>query len=412
MTSGTARARTTPVPPVGAGWLITFVLAMTGVAAGWFGPLQILLPAQAEAFEAAGAGSKEAALALVSGTGALVSLIANPLWGVLSDRLRSSRGPRVPVILAGTAIGVLGLLILATAPSVGWMVTGWACAQLGLNGPAAAYAALIADRVPPSQRGLVGALFGIAQTLGVVTGTALAVASDSSGAGYVALAIAVPALGAGWLLAQGRQSGDFGTALPPRVAARRLRGGLPPLFAWAWGMRFLMNFGNALVLLYLYFYLDDAVGVEDTETAVLLVTVLVVLIAAATAGVAGGLSDRLRRRRAFAVAAAVATVAGTVTLAALPPYPVVIGAASALGCGWGLYLAVDMALVTATLTDPTTHATMLGIANIAAVLPQVAAPLVAAALVAGPLGYSGLYGLAALTAAAAVLCVARLPDRY
>ena len=38
-----------------------------------------------------------------------------------------------------------------------------------------------------------------------------------------------------------------------------------PDFAWAWITRFLMNLGNALVILYLLYYLQDAVDLTDEE---------------------------------------------------------------------------------------------------------------------------------------------------
>src|SRR5690606_25178097 len=70
------------------GWLVALLLATGGVFAGWFGPIQILLPAQAQHFAGL---DKEALLALVTGIGAVASLIANPLWGLLADRMSLTR---------------------------------------------------------------------------------------------------------------------------------------------------------------------------------------------------------------------------------------------------------------------------------------------------------------------------------
>ncbi len=49
-----------------------------------------------------------------------------------------------------------------------------------------------------------------------------------------------------------------------------------PDFAWAWLTRFLMNLGNALVILYLLYYLKDAVDLTDkqAEDGVFLLTAL------------------------------------------------------------------------------------------------------------------------------------------
>ena len=246
-------------------WVVALLLATGGVFAGWFGPIQILLPAQAERL--ADDEGKVALLALVTGIGAVASLIANPLWGLISDRM-SLRGPRRrPVLVAGVVIGVAGLTVLAFAPDVTGMVVGWILVQVGLNGPFAALIAMIADRVPPERRGLVGSLFGVAQIAGVVLGTAVAVAFDEGPLGYIVIAVAVPLLCVAIVMLP---EARYTVEVPETLGARPLRVVLAalrptPAFAWAWVIRLLLNLVNALVLVYLYFYLSDGVGVRSEE---------------------------------------------------------------------------------------------------------------------------------------------------
>ncbi len=400
-------------PQVSRGWIVAFVIAIVGVAAGWFGPIQILLPAQSGALADAG-WSKEAILALVTGVGAAASLVANPLWGAISDRTRSRWGRRRPILVAGALLGVVGFVVLAAAPSVVWMLVGWIAVQVGLNGPFAALAATIADRVPEHQRGLVGSLFGVAQTVGVVFGTALAVALGEGSLGYVALAIAVPALSIAFLIVHkepSTDSADAGVAsqhVSPNV--RAFFSGLRPtrLFVWAWVIRLLMNLANALVLLYLYFYLSDGVGVDAPGDWVLIVTLVSVLVTAAVASVAGPLSDRRKRRLPFLVMATIIGTAGALLMAFVPVLEVVVVAAGLVGVGWGLYIAVDLAIITSALSDDATHGTMLGVANIASSLPQVIAPAVAAPIVLNLGGYPALYVTSAIVCAVALLLVPQL----
>ena len=379
--------------PVRRRWMTAYALALVGVAAGWFGPIQILLPEQAARL--AGEDGKEALLALVTAWGAGVSMVANPLWGALSDRIGARR---LPIVLAGTAIGVAGLLVLAGADTAAGMVTGWVLVQAGLNGPLAALAAMIADRVPEEQRGAVGSIFGVAQIVGVVLGTGLAVV----GGGYVGVAVAVPALIAALVLLH--------RDTPVRVSraginwAVLLRPG--GQFAWAWLIRFLLNLGNALVLVYLFYYLSDSVGVTDAALWVLVLTVVNVVFAGLAGGFGGVLSDRWGRRRIFVAAAAVILAAGTALLALVPVVPVVVVASALVGIGWGAYIAVDMAVLTHVLPDAGTRATMLGVANVAGTLPQLLAPVIAAPIVTGPGGYRTLY---LLTAGVALVALAALP---
>lgn len=391
-------------------WLAALLLATVGVAAGWFGPIQILLPAQAAVL--GDEFGKENLLAIVTGIGAAAAIVANPLWGLLSDRLSVDRPRRRPVVVAGLVVGVAGLALLSWAPDAGWMVAGWVLVQVGLNGPFAALLAMIADRVPDERRGLVGSLFGVAQIVGVVLGTAVAVAVGEGAIGYLAIAIAVPLLCAAIIvLPEARAASETPIASERPAGSRPLREVLAALrptaaFSWAWLVRLLLNLVNALVLVYLYYYLSDRVGIEDPGTWVLVLTLVNVVIAAIAAGIGGAWSDRIARRRVFVVGAVVALAVGAVIFAVFPDPIAVMVATVLIGAGWGLYVSVDVAIITQVLPSDRSIGSMLGIANIAASLPQVLAPLIAAPLVTGLGGYPALY---AVTAVISLLTLAVLP---
>jgi MFS family permease len=395
-------------------WVVALLAATAAVGAGWFGPIQILLPAQATAL--AGAEGKEYLLVVVTGVGAVVSLVANPIWGLISDRLSATVPRRRPVLVAGVAIGSAGLIVLGLAPDAVWMVVGWVLVQIGLNGPLAALIAMIADRVPEERRGLVGSLFGIAQTVGVVLGTAVAVVLGEGALGYFALAVAVPLLCVAIVLLPERRLPTPGAEVIPETAAparRPLREVLVALrptaqFTWAWVVRFLLNLVNALVLTFLYYYLADQVGVDDPGTWVLVLTLVTVALAAIAAGIGGVWSDRIARRRIFVVGAVAATVVGLVILALLPQLEAVIVATVLIGLGWGLFVSVDVAIITHVLPSARSTAGMLGVANIANVLPQAIAPLIAGSIVVMFGGYGVLYLVTAAIALLALPALARL----
>ena len=391
--------------PVGAGWIVALALGVVAVFASWFGPLQILLPAQTDLV--AGPGGREALLALVVGTGAAVALVANPLWGLVSDRCRTRLGTRMPVVYAGTALGVVGQVVLFGATTGPVILTGWVLVQLGLNGPFAVLAALIADRVPTVQRGLVGSLFGVGQIVGVIAGTVVAEAVGAGTVGYLLLAGITPVLLVAIVLADRAAPTSVRATVPgtPATGAGGPRGFRPTRdYVWAWLLRFLMNLTNAILLIYLFFFLDEVVQVEDVAGSVLVVTVITLVLSAVCAGVTGAVSDRMSRRRVFAVAGALATAGGLILLALATTLPLVLLAAAVLGLGWGLFIGVDMAIITSTLADDATSGTLLGLANIANSLPQVVAPVLAAPIVLSAAGYPALYGVGAGIAVAAALC--------
>ena len=62
--------------------------------------------------------SAAAGAALVAGTGALLAMFGNPLFGQLSDRTTSRFGMRRPWLVIGLLGGTAGTLIVAMAPNI------------------------------------------------------------------------------------------------------------------------------------------------------------------------------------------------------------------------------------------------------------------------------------------------------
>ena len=136
-------------PRVGWRFVVPYVVATVAMWMSFNAPAQVLIGQQLIALDEA---NKERNLAIVLGVGAVISLVANPLFGMLSDRSRSSRGRRRPFLLGGAIGACLGLAVLAVAPNVAVLLLGWCLVQGSLNCYLAAIIAIIPDRVPASQR--------------------------------------------------------------------------------------------------------------------------------------------------------------------------------------------------------------------------------------------------------------------
>ena len=183
-------------------------VASVGLWAGFFGPISVLLAQQAESLDAA---NKEQVLALVTGVGALVSVICNPLAGAFSDRTTLRAGRRLPWLVGGALGGAVSLAVLSVAPNVAVMLLGWCGVQAHAQRDAGR-----GHRDDPrpgavsNRRGRIGGIVAVAQTIGVVAGTGIAAATGSIAAGYLSIAafllvLAVP----------------FSLSLPRRRAAGR-----------------------------------------------------------------------------------------------------------------------------------------------------------------------------------------------
>ncbi|MGO4230625.1 MFS transporter [Arthrobacter sp. YAF34] len=403
MSDTTAPALAEPERRVRPVWTAGVVMVNVGINAAFFGPLQVLLGQQAAAFSEP---DKEAILALVTGAGAAVSLVANPLFGAFSDRTTSRRGRRVPWVLFGAVLGAAALIALAGAPSVAVMTLLWCLVQAGCNGAYAAITAAIPDRVPVPQRGTVGGLAAMGQTAGILAGAVIAATvAGNFVAGYL---VGAAALLAGVVLYYVKND-DVplpAQARPPLSAASFLRGfWISPVrhpdFAWAWLTRLLVNIGNHMITLYLLFFLNDAVRVRETqgiepEFGVLILTGLYAVMVIITSVVGGRLSDRLGRRKPLVIISSAVIAAASLILAFAPTWTGALIGASVLGIGFGCYLAVDFALITEVLPTALNRGKDLGVINIANSLPQVLAPLIAFPFVTLWGGYVALYVAAAV----------------
>ncbi|WP_405838233.1 MFS transporter [Streptomyces platensis] len=404
-------ALTEPTERAGRGWTAALSLANGAIWVGWYGPLQILLALQAAELAPPGT-AKESVLAWVTGAGAVVSMVANPLFGALSDRTASRFGRRTPWVLAGVLGGAGALVLLAGAGTVAGMALGWCLVQLTLNAAFAAITAAVPDRVPHGRRGAVGGWLGAAQILGVVAGTGLATVAGGVVAGYLACA-GFTVLGALPYVLLHRDP-----ALPagrrPALRLRALLAGFRisprrhPDLAWAWLTRFLINLGNALALLYLLYYLRDVLHRPDPDGGVLVLTAVNAVTLLGTVVVAGFWSDRIGRRQPFVLGAGVIMTVATGLLAGWQTWPGALGAAALLGVGFGVFTSVDFALMTQVLPAAADRGKDLGVINIANALPQVAAPVLAAPIVQHLGGYRVLYGVAAGIGLLGALLVRRI----
>ncbi|MFE0459692.1 MFS transporter [Kitasatospora sp. NPDC058965] len=397
-----------PCRPVRPAWTATLSLANLGVFLGFFTPIQILLPLQLERIDAA---HKAVLLSWVTGVGALIAMLANPLAGALSDRTTGRFGRRRPWILAGSVLGALGLLLTSVQHTAVGIAVGWAVAQLGLNVMLAGTTAPVADQVPVAQRAVVSGWTGISQSLGLVVGAVL-VTTVVTGvlSGYALTAGATVALGLPFVL-------GFREPVLRTRAVFSLRAVLKgywvsprrhPDFGWAWVTRFLINLGNAIGTLYLLYYLTDAVHYRSPDQGVLILTAVYTLAALLTAIPAGLVSDRSGRRKGLVLLSCLVMAAAAVVLAGVHTWPATVLAAVVLGAGYGVYLAVDQALVTQVLPAAADRAKDLGVINIANSGPQVLAPALAAPVIAYAGGYAGLYALTAVLTLLAGVLVRRI----
>jgi MFS family permease len=361
---------------------------------------------------------KESVLSLALGLGALVSLIVNPIAGLLSDRTTSRWGMRRPWILAGMVVGSLGLAMIATGGAT-MIVLGWCVAQLGFNFVIPTLLAVLPDQVPSRQHGRVSGLLNAGFPVGVVAGVfiAQAVAPQALAMFMVPAAIAAAVVLLFMLMLKDRRLEP--AKVPPMdlVGFARSFWISPreaPDFCWAWVSRFLLFMGLATLMSYQVFYLLDKLGLPQSAIPeTMLRSTLISTVTTVIGSVFGGwLSDRISRRKIFVLASALIYGAGLVVIGMASQLDGFLWGIAICGLGQGVYLAVDLALVTDVLPDKAGGAARgIGIISLANNIPQSLAPAIAPLFLAvaateGKGNYSFLFTVAAVFAllgAAAVL---------
>ena len=143
-----------------------------------------------------------------------------------------------------------------------------------------------------------------------------------------------------------------------------------PDFAWVFASRFLVIMAYAFLITFQAYYLLDKLGSAEAEVPqqIFLATLVqsVALVAASLLG--GRLSDRAGRRKIFVVVASIVYALAMWVVAAASSFGGFLVGMAIGGLGFGLYLAVDLALVADVLSNKN-NAKDLGVFNIASALP-------------------------------------------
>ncbi|MBM2622713.1 MFS transporter [Actinoplanes sp. LDG1-06] len=401
----------TVAPRTSLGRLIPALLvSQVGFYVALLTPVQLLLTLRLTDIAGDDATS---AFGVVTGFGALVALVFNPIAGRISDRTVWLFGRRHTWILTGALAGAAALVALGAATAVWQVVVLWCFVQALFNFQYAATNALVADQVPAERRGGVSGLVGLTIALGPLSGLALANSFDAGSSlqwTAVAVVAAIAGVVAVVLLRDTPASRTVAQSGGSFLRTFWINPRRHPAFGWAWLVRFLITCAyasssyNAFFLLQRFDVSEDEVG-----ATVLQLSLISVVLLAVTSVAAGYLSDAVRRQKPFIVFAGVIAAAALVMMAFAPSLTVVYLATGLLGIGTGAFFAIDLAMCVRVLPSTEDAGKDLAIINIANSLPQSVVPFVAPLLLAIG-GYSALFGFLAVLGLLGAASVLRVPE--
>jgi MFS family permease len=368
---------------VGPGYQIGLFLAQFGLFTALMAPVMVSMQLKAQELDPAHPAS---IIGSVLPFGAFAALIANPLAGALSDRTRTRWGRRRPWILAGTVVFLGALVWIAFSNTVLELALAWVLAQIAANSAFSALTASFADNVPEFQRGRSSSIIALAQNIAILAGTYLSVFFVSN---LPVLFIAPGVLAVVLMLVYCFIARDeLPTYKLKRFTFLNIVGSFwtnpikNPDFAWAWWSRFLIIFATFMFTTFRLLYMQQHIGMDaaDATAAVAFGVLLYTIVLLVGAGVSGWLSDKLGRRKIFVGGSTALFAVGLVVLAHANDVSHFYVAEIIMGFAYGIYSAVDTALVVDVLPNADRPGKDLGVLNIANALPQSLAPAVASVL--------------------------------
>ncbi|HEY0753372.1 MAG TPA: MFS transporter [Ktedonobacteraceae bacterium] len=366
----------------------------------WQALLAVVLPSMVVKF--LGDADKDINLALVVIWGTLVAVIVNPLIGAISDYATFRMGRRRPFMIIGTIFNIPVLVLFAFAPawfsSTGLLIAFivlFFCLQLTNNIANSPWSAIIADNVPPRQRGVTAGLNGLFVLLGTAIGSIVAgliVNKHDTFAVYRSEIVQIFLIIAVVQIAFVVYTIFTVKEIPLHSTARfELRTVLKrflfnptqyPDLSWVLLARLLLMMGIWGIFYFLQYYFDDVLGGPGVKILFFgtafsgeqfngaLFQPVLLIAALPTALIAGWVSDRYGRKGLVYLSGAVMSVVCLIFIL-FPSQGLALLAGACFGIGYGAYSSVDWAL-TCDVLPPTDEAgKFLGLWSAMGIIPQV-----------------------------------------
>jgi MFS family permease len=348
----------------------------------------------------------------------LCALFANPIAGAISDRTTLKFGRRRTWILFGTVLQALSLLGLALTSNFTMIIVFWCLAQIFYNFVSASFTALVPDQVDESKRGTMSGIVGMSIILSPLIGLSLMTMLGNTHTiqKWILLCVIIvcAAVVSCIVIKEGqvkykrkpKEKLKFGEALTRVYPSPKKY----PVFTWAWMTRFFISLSfstgtyNTIMLIQRFHYSEA--DVTSKVTLLSMVTFACLMVASIFGGM---ISDKVSKQKPFVAISAIVVVLGLVLCAIAPDITLVIVGSALSGLGYGIFVAVDLALIARILPNKEDAAKDFGIMNIANTLPQSIIPLIGPMLLAVG-GWPFFFGSLAVGGLVSALCVIPIPE--
>ncbi|MDD5604521.1 MAG: MFS transporter [Dehalococcoidales bacterium] len=353
---------------------LKITLLVFGISGLWQCMHSLILPLVVLDF--ASEAQKNTYLGLMTFSGLIIAMLAQPIAGTISDRSTLNWGRRKPFILAGMIGALATMPVIGVATSFTMLFIGYCALQLFSNAAQGPYQAFIPEMVPASQRGKASGIKSFMEILGgAVLLFPVSRLMDSysltsedkwlwfslallGGIIFLLLLYTVLAIKEPRPQRPLRQH-----MIPAWVKSFSINVKDNKAFLWFLASRLAVFMGLTTIQQFALYYFRDVVGVSDPASATtrfLAVAIVFMLIAVLPAGY---FSDSIGRKK-ICIAAALSGAFGIVVILISSSNAMLTVGASVIGLALGAFNSSNWALAT-DLVNKGEEAKFLGIANMA-----------------------------------------------
>lgn len=288
---------------------------------------------------------------MVGGISGVAIVIMSPLGGLIADKTRIKFGRRRFWMVAGSIGGAISMLTFTYAPNVPILVVGYILANFFYGLVTLSCYAVVPEQVDPKRFGRVSGLFGAAAPTCVMIGQAVLGVFAAVPVQQKLLAITLIQVVGGVLAAllikdkqhlgnkgEKKKSGKLFENFYPSIKKY-------PEYTWALFTKLFINVTNAgLNMLTLFYIARFHLGETDIFKIMAYQSPAIMLMV--VSGIFGGfISDKIKRQKPFVMLAALITGVCMIAFAFSGSVSWVIVGNFAFNFGFGMYTAVDNALV-------------------------------------------------------------------
>ncbi|AEB07708.1 major facilitator superfamily MFS_1 [Coriobacterium glomerans PW2] len=337
-------------------------------------------------------GQAEAVLGTMNSFGSIFALIANVVFGALSDATRSRFGKRTPWIACGGFIAGIAFWLTSVQTSLVGIAVFWSILQVGLNMMIAPAMPILSDRIPLMRRGTISAFYGAGvicgQSLGTIIGSAF-ITDIPAGVVFGVISWFLTGLLVVIIWPRERSAALAQTQRSDRLSPSALLKSFIPScrgcrdFYLALVGRFLFVFGYFVIGGYQLYILERFIGLGEIRASQVLsiLSLIIMVVSLVTSLTSGVISDKIGRRKPLVAVASVLIAIGFAVPWLVHSVASMYIYAALSGIGYGVYSSVDQALNVDVLPSREQAGKDLGILNIANTAGQVFAPVVTSSIV-------------------------------